>query len=56
MPRKQESTKASTSQGTGANVGYQADPWRMADAFRGSMDEAEDKHVMLGESSHRCGT
>lgn len=32
----------------GANVGYEADLWRMADALRGSMDAAEYKHVVLG--------
>ena len=34
--------------GTSANVGYEADLWRMADALRGSMDAAEYKHVVLG--------
>ncbi|MFZ1415063.1 MAG: class I SAM-dependent DNA methyltransferase [Defluviicoccus sp.] len=33
---------------TAANVGYEADLWRMADALRGSMDAAEYKHVVLG--------
>ena len=32
----------------GANVGYEADLWQMADALRGSMDAAEYKHVVLG--------
>ncbi len=32
----------------GANVGYEASLWRMADALRGSMDAAEYKHVVLG--------
>ncbi len=32
----------------GANVGYEAELWRMADALRGSMDAAEYKHVALG--------
>jgi type I restriction enzyme M protein len=36
------------SNGTSANVGYEADLWRMADALRGSMDAAEYKHVVLG--------
>lgn len=31
-----------------ANVGYEAELWRMADALRGSMDAAEYKHVVLG--------
>ena len=34
--------------GTAANVGYEAELWRMADALRGSMDAAEYKHVVLG--------
>lgn len=33
---------------TGANVGYEAQLWQMADALRGSMDAAEYKHVTLG--------
>ncbi len=34
--------------GTGANIGYEAQLWQMADALRGSMDAAEYKHVVLG--------
>lgn len=34
--------------GTAANVGYEAELWRMADTLRGSMDAAEYKHVVLG--------
>jgi type I restriction enzyme M protein len=34
--------------GNGANVGYEGELWRMADALRGSMDSAEYKHVVLG--------
>jgi type I restriction enzyme M protein len=37
-----------TKNGTAANVGYEAELWRMADALRGSMDVAEYKHVVLG--------
>src|SRR5919202_5944952 len=33
---------------TAANVGYEVELWRMADALRGSMDAAEYKHVALG--------
>src|SRR6266852_9944542 len=33
---------------TGANLGYEARLWQMADALRGSMDAAEYKHVVLG--------
>ncbi|MEK6613281.1 MAG: type I restriction-modification system subunit M N-terminal domain-containing protein, partial [Candidatus Binatota bacterium] len=32
----------------GANVGYEAELWRMADALRNNMDAAEYKHVVLG--------
>ena len=39
---------AARANGTGANVGYEAELWRMADALRGSMDAAEYKHVVLG--------
>jgi len=34
--------------GNGANVGYEAELWKMADALRGSMDSGEYKHVVLG--------
>ncbi len=40
--RKKESS------GNGANIGYEAELWKMADALRGSMDAAEYKHVVLG--------
>jgi len=39
---------ASRGSANGANVGYEAELWRMADALRGSMDAAEYKHVVLG--------
>jgi len=42
MPR---TTRRNT---TTANLGYEAELWRMADALRGSMDAAEYKHVVLG--------
>jgi len=29
----------------GANVGYEAELWQMADALRGSMDAAVDKYA-----------
>jgi hypothetical protein len=32
-------------QTNGANVGYEAELWQMADALRGSMDAAEYKRV-----------
>jgi type I restriction enzyme M protein len=39
---------ATAKNANGANVGYEAELWRMADALRGSMDAAEYKHVVLG--------
>jgi type I restriction enzyme M protein len=38
--------KARTS--TAANVGFEAELWKAADALRGSMDSGEYKHVVLG--------
>jgi len=43
MPPKKSSNGTS-----GANIGYEAELWQMADALRGSMDAAEYKHVVLG--------
>ena len=40
--------KANQKKNNGANIGYEAELWRMADALRGSMDAAEYKHVVLG--------
>jgi len=37
-----------TTNGTAANIGYEAQLWQMADALRGSMDAGEYKHVVLG--------
>ena len=45
MARKPKHARATSN---GANVGYEAELWRMADALRGSMDAAEYKHVVLG--------
>lgn len=33
---------------TGANIGFEAELWKTADALRGSMDSGEYKHVVLG--------
>ncbi|MBI3043497.1 MAG: SAM-dependent DNA methyltransferase [Betaproteobacteria bacterium] len=46
MARKAKNARSSAS--NGANVGYEAELWKMADALRGSMDAAEYKHVVLG--------
>ncbi len=40
--------KRNTGKNNGANIGYEAQLWQMADALRGSMDAAEYKHVVLG--------
>ena len=45
-------TKQKTNNGT--NVGYEAELWQMADALRGSMDAAEDKHVVFALSFLKC--
>jgi type I restriction enzyme M protein len=45
MARARNPNQKNTS---GANVGYEQQLWRMADALRGSMDAAEYKHVVLG--------
>ncbi len=42
--KKEQSQK----KGNGANIGYEAELWKAADALRGSMDAAEYKHVVLG--------
>jgi type I restriction enzyme M protein len=46
--RRTPSTSDAKPIGNGANVGYEAQLWQMADALRGSMDAAEYKHVVLG--------
>jgi type I restriction enzyme M protein len=39
---------ARASRDTAANVGFEAELWKAADALRGSMDAAEYKHVVMG--------
>lgn len=49
MPRKKTAkTVVTNNKSNGANIGYEAELWQMADALRGSMDAAEYKHVVLG--------
>jgi type I restriction enzyme M protein len=49
QPKKNESKEpTATKATTAANVGYEAELWKMADALRGNMDAAEYKHVVLG--------
>ncbi|HEY3393754.1 MAG TPA: class I SAM-dependent DNA methyltransferase [Lacipirellulaceae bacterium] len=40
--------KAAKNGANGANLGFEADMWRAADALRSNMDAAEYKHVVLG--------
>ncbi|MCK4598130.1 SAM-dependent DNA methyltransferase, partial [bacterium] len=40
--------KAAGGSNTAANLGFEAELWKTADALRGSMDAAEYKHVVLG--------
>lgn len=46
MPAKQKTT--GTGRASGANIGYEAQLWKMADALRGSMNASDYKHVVLG--------
>ncbi len=48
VPLPARKKKSASSASTGANIGYEAQLWQMADALRGSMDAAEYKHVVLG--------
>lgn len=41
-------TKTTSGSTTGANLGFEAKLWAMADELRGSMDSGEYKHVVLG--------
>ncbi|MCK4271616.1 N-6 DNA methylase [bacterium] len=47
MP-KLKKNKAAGGSNTAANLGFEAELWKTADALRGSMDAAEYKHVVLG--------
>src|SRR6266550_6024534 len=44
MPRE----TTTPTKGNGANLGFEADLWKAADALRSNMDAAEYKHVVLG--------
>lgn len=48
MPSTRRITTNKQRKTSGANIGYEAQLWKMADALRGSMDAAEYKHVVLG--------
>lgn len=49
-PKSGQNAGKQNARGTtgGANIGYEAELWQMADTLRGSMDAAEYKHVTLG--------
>lgn len=47
MPRVKAAADKTNSK-TGANIGFEAELWKAADALRGSMDSGEYKHVVLG--------
>ena len=38
---------------SGANIGYESELWKAADALRNNMDAAEYKHVVLDLSRRR---
>lgn len=46
MARKKAKTGAGTTNGS-ANLGFETDLWRAADALRSNMDAAEYKHIVL---------
>src|SRR5438132_9708988 len=51
MAKQKTSSKNQTSKpgnGTSANLGFENELWRAADALRSNMDAAEYKHVVLG--------
>ncbi len=37
----------------GANLGFESELWRAADALRSNMDAAEYKHVVLGSECNQ---
>ena len=45
---KKPSKNGSDKSNNGANLGFESDLWRAADAMRSNMDAAEYKHVVLG--------
>ncbi|MBI5463629.1 MAG: SAM-dependent DNA methyltransferase, partial [Ignavibacteriales bacterium] len=47
MP-EQRTTRLTGGQANGANLGFENELWRAADALRSNMDAAEYKHVVLG--------
>lgn len=48
MAKKRAATAKTSSNGTSANLGFEAKLWLAADKLRNNMDAAEYKHVVLG--------
>ena len=48
MGKKKAAKSAQAANGSGANVGFETQLWRAADALRSNMDAAEYKHIVLG--------
>lgn len=48
MPKQDTPPKGRAAKQTGANLGFEAELWKAADALRSNMDAAEYKHVVLG--------
>ncbi|MEX2124623.1 MAG: class I SAM-dependent DNA methyltransferase [Woeseia sp.] len=46
--KKKTNKHKTNNKNSAANIGYEAELWKMADALRGSMDAGEYKHVALG--------
>ncbi len=48
MAKRGDAKAATKANGAGANLGFENELWRAADALRSNMDAAEYKHVVLG--------
>jgi len=48
MARKRAPEQANNASSSSANLGFERELWRAADALRSNMDAAEYKHVVLG--------
>lgn len=48
MAKRSATKKTKPANGSSANLGFEAELWKMADAQRSNMDAAEYKHVVLG--------
>ncbi|MBK6911292.1 MAG: SAM-dependent DNA methyltransferase [bacterium] len=48
LDKSPKKSKEASSSSSGANIGFEAQLWKAADALRSNMDAAEYKHVVLG--------